>query len=138
MSPTLDRERPNWVDERARCTLEAKFEELIGAVRFDIDQINRQISTRRHGQLFTIEERDGSKVQVRRFPEGHPRTASGYVTFELERTRLVVHLPGEVCFDIVPQWNETELRCDLLVEGEVLELWRISQKALGSFFFEDD
>ena len=135
---TTTDERPNWVDERARCTLEAKFEEIIGAVRFDVEQINSQPPARRHRQRFIVEKEKEMSVQVRRYPECNPRDTSGYVTFERETKQLVVHLPGHLSFNVVPKWNEAELRCDLLVDGEVLELWRISQKALGVFFFEED
>ena len=130
-------ERPNWVNERARCTLEAKFEELIEAVRFDVEEVKKAVSSVRHGQLFSIESDEKGCVRVRRYPDKRPDDSSGNVTFALSRRKITVHLPGEISFEIVPRWNEAQVQCDLLVDGEPLELWRISQKALGNFFFED-
>lgn len=134
----MTEERPNWVDERARCTLEAKFKELIETARFDVKAANKAVSAVRHGQLFVVEEIADREVKIRRYPEQHPRDTTGYVTFALSIRRITVHLPGQRSFDVVPKWNEPEVRCDLLVEGEPLPLWRISQKALGDFFFEEE
>ena len=131
-------ERPNWVDERARCTLESKFEELVATARDDVKEANKAVSSVRHGQLFVVEKIADRKVKIRRYPEQRPRDTSGYVTFELDRKKIVIHLPGERFIEIVPRWNETEVQCDLIVEGEPLPLWRISQKALGDFFFEEE
>ena len=136
MKPELD--RPNWVYERGRCTLESKFIELLDTVKFDIREANKVLSPARHGQLFSVEECTREKFRVRRYPECKRRDDSGFVTFELKRDSLVVHLPGERHFDIVPRWNEVELRCDLVVDGKSLDLWQITQKALGNFIFEDD
>ena len=129
--------RPNWVDERGRCTLESKFKELIETVCSDVEEVKKQISRVRHGQLFTVEEPDEKGfIRVRRYPEHRPNDASGYVNFELGKKKITVHLPDEVSFNVIPEWNEEELRCDLLIDGKPQELWRISQRALGSFFFE--
>ena len=128
----------NWVAERAKCTLASRFECLVKTIKHDVAEINRQVSSMRHGQLFTVESNADGCVKVRRYPENCPTDTSGYVTFELLRKTITAHLPGEISFDISPKWNEKELRCDLLVEDEPHDLWQISQKALGLFFFEGE
>ena len=127
----------NWVAERARCTLASKFEELVEAVRTDVEEINRQVSSVRHGQLFSVEEMEHCTC-VRRSPERNPRDTSGSVHFTLSRKAITVHLPGELAFDVLPKWNETHLRCELFIDDELHDLWQISQKALGDFFFDGE
>ena len=137
MTITDHQDRPNWVDERGRCPLSSKFDELIEAVRYDVEQVKKIVPAVRHGQLFAVEERHTKGcVQVRRYPETRPNDSSGYVTFELRKRKIVVHLPGEITFDVIPRWNEEEVRCELLIDGKPQELWRVSQKTLGGFFFD--
>ena len=136
MTITDHQDRPNWVDERGRCTLSSKFDEVIEAVRYDVEQVNKIVQGVRHGQLFAVKECREGYVQVCRYSETRPNDSSGYVTFKLCKRKIVVHLPGEITFDVIPRWNEEEIRCELLIDGKPQELWSISQKVLGGFFFD--
>ena len=131
-------ERPNWVNERARCTLSSKFAELLDTVKFDVEEVNRTPSPRRHGQLFKVECKSDSCTLVRRFRENSSNETSGNVTFEIKEREIHIHLPERVTFQIMPKWNEESLSCDLLLDEKPMDLWQISQKALGGFFFEAD
>ena len=136
MTTDTEQERPNWVARRAACTLEAKFHELAEVMRFDIDQINKQPCQARHRQLFDMTKEDMPPCfRVRRYPAERPSDCSGYVTVKLSRKKLEIHSPTE-SFEVCPRWNERDLTCDLFIDDAPYDVWRISQKALGDFFFD--
>lgn len=132
-------ERRDWVSERAACTLEAKFEEIVKVMRSDVEKVNMQPCEIRLHQLFHAEQQETGQFLVRRSPADKPSDISGCVTLKLckKENKLMVCCPDNT-FDIYPRWNKETLNCDLLIDDAPFEAWRISQKALCDFFFEPD
>ena len=44
---------------------------------------------------------------------------------------------GRRLFSITSQWNEEKMQCDWMIEGEALELWQVSRRALRDLIFLD-
>ena len=141
----MDTERINWVAKRAACNLNAKFEELFHAVEYDICEINKLLEKECRGHLFkasTNGERVRSKFKefrVVRFLKDSPDDPQvAGVTFEKEKAAISIHSPyvKNASFSVCPQWDEQDTSCKLYIGDECCEIWQVSQKALGTFFFE--
>ena len=62
--------------------------------------------------------------------------ASG-VTFEKSEQAIIVNSKDYLAdaMVIVPAWDETTSSCQMYVNEDRYEIWQLSQKALGTFFF---
>ena len=130
---------PNWVLDRARCTLGLTFQALAEIVERDVKQVNQLDSENRHQRTFQIERNeDGLKetIQVQCFPDGKPGNLyNGGVTFVKTRTSIEVFALDKK-FQMIPEWDNKNCVCLLQVNGDQLETWQVSRRALSSFFFD--
>ena len=130
---------PNWVAERARCNLVSKFDDLFDRVVQDVREINKLSALRRDGHVFETDRNDDSPVPsflVYWYLEGDPADRSAdQVRFTRNTTSMSFQLPASEKTQIVPKWNDADTVCELFIDSEKLPIWRISQRALGEFFF---
>lgn len=130
----------NWVERRARCTLDAVYQCLVNRFKGDIEKINElrksQASAIRFGDVTT----EGGMLcgVLRGDVINGDRTVrlSRHVT--PDRLTVVCELVGHANreFTIEPRWNEDTATCDLVVDKEPWPVWRISQRALSHLFFQ--
>ena len=130
----------NWVAERGKCDLGSKFEELYLAVKNDVSYMNGLPQRKRRNYLFDIQNGNGlgTQFKVVRCEGGNPNMpqASG-VTFEKSEQAIIVNSKDYLAdaMVIVPAWDETTSSCQMYVNEDRYEIWQLSQKALGTFFF---
>ena len=145
--------KPNWVARQAACQIDAVFEDLLKAVQQDVDAMNALPAERRRHRQYVYQQQ-------------HERGAVVFCT-DQDGTELVtkynVNIPVSVIFanaadtssiqihqnliqrvrdkDVTLSWNTETLSCGLIWDGREdrrLEVWQVSQKALGPLFFDTD
>ena len=145
--------KPNWVTRQAACQIDAVFEDLLKAVQQDVDVMNALPAERRRHRHYVYQQQ-------------HERGAVVFCT-DQDDTELVTkynaNIPVSVIFanaadtssiqihqnliqrvrdqDITLSWNTETLSCGLIWDGKEdhrLEVWQVSQKALGPLFFDTD
>lgn len=124
----------DWVAARAKCSLGAVFAALAEVI--DSDVKNANALPLRSGVSFMIERPVNRKVIVSR--QDGPDFVAG-VVFELTQQGIAVRVADArqvVLFTAKPSML-ADGRCLLEVDGQSLELWQVSQKALESLFFEN-
>lgn len=123
--PKLD-----WVDERAKCSIEGMFEQLTVGVREDVEKINALGS---HGKFETI--LSGNVLNVYRIHSGAGRSA---VFFKLKESAIAAYdTDGQtVMFEAAVTLNDFG-ECRLKVKEQERELWQVRRAALETFFFGD-
>ena len=122
----LERER-DWVATRFRCTVDNLFEELVAVIESDIES------------FIKVSGRDDCKIV---------RDGDKEVSFKRYNRTVFVSTDGKMirispkhgdswlsCFTINPKWNEDEMRCDLVIDGETISMHRASQKIIGRVLF---
>ena len=129
-----------WVAERGKCDLGSKFEELYLAVKNDVSDMNGLPQRKRRKYLFDIQNDNGlgTQFKVVRCEDGNlnmPQVSG--VTFEKSEQAIIVNSIDYLAdaMVIVPVWDETASSCRMYVKEDHYELWQLSQKALGTFFF---
>lgn len=133
-------EDTNWVAAHARCNLSSIFEALIERVRQDVKEINKLPSERRQRHKFESHMDNGS-ISIRTFivdwykEDNSNNRSKGNVLFTENCTSITFQQTNGKPTSVVPQWNESETKCDLNIDGKKCEMWEISQMALGYFFF---
>ena len=140
----METQAPNWVQERAWCTIEALFNELCQRVKADTEEMNRHDPRRDY--LYKPDPDTPEKLMgVYRAKKGStaaimPEYAVGFSRDE--NAILVEHFrpnrPTEQ-FTATPHWDRDKTRALLFVEaGEFqrpCEIWQVSQLALELLFF---
>ena len=125
-SERLERER-DWVRARFNCTVDSVFKELVAVIESDISSFNK-LSGQDDCEINHLEDR---KVTFRRGKRVSSLSTDG-------RTIHVGYMFGNSRLSdltIKPKWNEAQMRCDLLVEGETISTHRASQKVIGPVLF---
>ena len=122
----LERER-NWVATRLNCTVDSVFQELVAVIKSDIASFNK-LSGQDDCTTNHLEDR---KVTFARAN----RVSSIFTDGSTIKAGLKY---GNSClsdFTITPKWNEAEMRCDLIIDGEKVSMHRASQKVIGDVLF---
>ena len=130
----------DWVRARAACTLDVMFENLTKQMQLDTKNFNGLSAEFRRDKLFSSEPPRKHAFEV--FPayadpdNGLIKTGSpDTVSVKMSAIHITVTRHLHDALTITPKWNEETLLCDLLVTGNPLTVWRISQKVLGDYFF---
>ena len=125
-SETLERER-DWVEARFRCTVDAVFKTLIAVIESDIGSFSK-MSGSNDCEINHVDDRN---VTFSRMGRVSTVSANGraimakheYNGFELFKIQ------------IASKWNETDMHCDLFIEGQEESMHRASQKIVGDVLF---
>ena len=123
----------NWVSRRYSCNGQSIFDSLRRRIKLDVQRINSAVGVER----FSItSDGNGDFVACLKAEEITRRAA-----FQLSETGIVVvtvesegRLPPPL--KISHKWDVKTATCQLTIDGEIVELWEISQRALGPLFFE--
>ena len=134
-------EKSDWVLARADCTLQKMFEDITDAMKLDIQKFNALPPEKRKDRLFTHDPESG-KFRVFRAANSQlgelGKTETEPCVYVRKASNNIEVCPnGRPSFDITHAWNEETLSCDFLVGSISLPIWRISQKILVGFMFED-
>ena len=122
----LERER-DWVRTRLNCTVDSAFKELVAVIESDIAAFN-QLSGCDDCEVNHLEDR---KVTFARGARVSCLLTDGR-TIYVGHTFSNSHLSG-VTFST--KWNEAEMRCELVIGGETISMYRASQRAIGPVLF---
>jgi len=143
--------KPNWVEARANCTVEASFEALVGFVRRDTLKFNELLPKDKVSGLFIL-QMDGDtaanvlhahRVMVNGGTELRPvDTKSGTrLRIEIRGNSINLQKADQSTTLVTRRWNPETLNCDHILvsdKGEkVLSLWLLSAFILEPFMFGD-
>lgn len=120
----------NWVKARATCTLRTVFKTMHERVEADVAEFNEH----GNGDVFKVVDEAPDYFFVS-LPGDHLRPPAAV---KFQRTAQCIHVQSErtdVDFYVKLQWDDSTETCNLTVDGEPLELWQISKKALSRLFF---
>ena len=129
--------RPNWVKERAECTLHFAFERLCREIRDDLEAMKAYPSVISSPDDVRVIQKDG----VFEIESDDPRQIDKEALLRVERSRTDIRLrrpsaEGQILESRThPQWNPDRDRCDLLYEGKLLQHWEVSKAVLEPLFF---
>jgi len=129
------KERPDWVKARANCTLEGTFEQIVDAVKHDIACFNKLPSKQQPSPKAGHCQPD-TRTAYFGYVKHRGIQRNDHVAVHMTGTTIQILRNADVMFEVEREWNEETLTCDLKVNGTVLTLWQISQKALGPYLFE--
>ncbi|MDE0372297.1 MAG: hypothetical protein OXI73_07120 [Rhodospirillales bacterium] len=119
----------NWVKARGSCTIRSTFKALRERVKADVDEFNRLEEADR-GCIFAADERGRDFFSVR-------STGNGAVRFQANHTCIAVAgTAQDNGFSVTLRWDDESDTCHLLVDGQPLELWQISKRALTPLLFD--
>ncbi len=135
----------NWVLARANCTLDDNLTAIIGRVKRDVQSYNALRPDKRGIRQFRVFHDNGEFV-IKRMAEisDHRGTEvvedvsykGDVITVQCTETAISVRRKEHLNFEIEPRWNPESQTCDLLVDGEIHPMWRISEMIVGNFLFE--
>lgn len=129
----LDREK-DWVEARLNCTVEAAFKMLVTIIKSDIEKYNELSGHRTYEADHVGDDRVifkrangdiSSKVASLSVAGGRVMTAS-----------ISINGTDISKFQIKPDWNKREMKCDLYIGDERVSMHRASQKIIGEVLFE--
>ena len=137
---------PNWVKERAACTLENNFLTIEKSIKSDIKVFNRLAPKNRGKRLFVVENRDDG-VDIRRAKRIDDHRGihlvvdanydRDFVRVEYGNGVIVAKRQDRPILTICPRWNATSLACDLYIEDVTFPLWNVSERILEPFLFDE-
>ena len=113
----------NWVKNRQECTIHRIFKHsLWKQVEKDVGQAGEYFELIPGATEFLVKDK------------AHPLRST---SFQLMKDRIRVEPSDAEPFCVAHHWNDATATCSLRVEGEDadIELWQISQRALGKLFF---
>ena len=121
-------EHVDWVQRRFDCSSESIALELKKQVKADVDRVNRR---RSRGIPFTTfgDDLTHYEVAVDRHPE------LGFVKFERKPDRIIIRRNSAPERIVTWSWVKDSATCQLRLDDEPSELWKISQAALYDLFF---
>lgn len=125
----------NWVEARAKCSLEQLFIALREVVESDTKEMDRRLIGYRGGtasmtmatdtKFIVVKQRDAGGIMVSESVV-FERTASGIAVKDGPSQRQI--LVATHSFTVAGE-------CKLFVDDQPLELWQVSRKALEALFF---
>ena len=117
----------DWVTARAECSLKSTFHALYEEIKSNV-----QTATKLNGKAKFNTLYQHNKVIVSR-EEDDDEVES--IVFELTATAIMVtQIPDKILFSALPSITREKV-CRLEVNGEPLEVWQVSMKALEGLFF---
>ena len=145
--------KPNWVARQAACQIDAVFEDLLKAVQQDVDAMNAlPAHQRRHrhyvyqqqherGAVVFCTDQDGTEL-VTKYNASIPMSVIFATAADTSSIQIHQNLIRRVRDkDVTLSWNTETLSCGLIWDGQEdrrLEVWQVSQQALGPLFFDTD
>ena len=106
------------------------------AIERDVERFNNLKSERRHGRTFRCQRNSVSSLAVVQVDDdGKTIEYSDVVGIHRGSKTRVWRGRGETWFEIEHDWNQATVACDLTVDGEVLSVAQISQRALCHLLF---
>ena len=125
----------NWVQTRAKCTIQGVFCQIVDTVKCDVQRFNKLPEHQRRGLHFGHHQPDDGSVAIGiKTQDGIYR--SDVVWIRHDSIGIRVSRNEDTMFEIERAWNSETFICDLLIDGKACSLWRISQKAIGDLLFE--
>jgi len=136
----VENQQRKWVELRTKCTIESIVAELYSVIEHDVRTFNRLHPN--HDYEFRTNEftnRDGVLIRTvakidKQFNEA---VDNQQIRIELHDNKICVFFGVAPQFEIVPKWNEDDLKCDLKVENKCYTIYQLSQKIIGDFLFSD-
>jgi hypothetical protein len=127
----------DWVDARAKCSTEQMFSLLVERVTSDVESMKARIGSS-HRLTFNRIADDKVIVANERIEGGFAFNGRN-VMFQRTKGGIVVDTeaqkgPGRALFTASVSLGP-EGRCRYEVDGQPLELWQVSRKALEELFF---
>ena len=131
-----ERHQQEWVELRADCTEQGVFKLIAGVVERDVESFNKLYPERRRDRIFKCERNELTSLYVGEVNDDGAliRTRAG-ITIQKHSEKIRIWRNQRCQFEIVQEWNETTLACDLKIDGECFSVWQISQKAIGDLLF---
>ena len=132
----------DWIRARANCTPHDVFNRITRRLTLDVGTYNR-LGRRK----FLIQSNDTTRVyhaveNINRIPRKSelfidPDRKQDFVELQRVEDRMAASRNGEWTIELLVQWNEEKLTCDLMINDEVLSDERVSQRLIGDFLFGD-
>jgi hypothetical protein len=125
----------DWVAARAACSVDTLFEMLAQVIESDVEAIRKVIDTR---TVFRLNRPASNKVVVVRDDPSFTYT----VTFTHDGSSINVttrtrEREADPVFMAKPRFDQAGV-CRLELDGQPMELWQVSRKALEGLFFGDE
>lgn len=131
-----EKKPPNWVAERAKCTIEGAFEELYMRVKEDVCALD-SVRYKKKNRVFDVERKNDNEFVVCCFRGNPPKRDPDGIRFYRNLKYLSFRPTNEdESIVVTMKWNQKNVRCDYFIDGKKVEMWQISQRALCEFFFE--
>ena len=129
----------DWVELRADCTEQGIFDRIADTVERDVERFNKLSSKKRRDRTFKFERSELASLYVGEVNDDGAliRKRAG-ISIQKSSTKIRVWRNQQCQFEIVQEWNEAMLVCDLKIDGECYSVWQISQKAIGDLLFGYD
>ena len=129
----VETKQVNWVKERTECTIANAFESIVCQIIADVDTFNSLQEEKNQNRRIGYESCGSSLIMT------DSLSTSNQVLVKLDKEAKKIEVrdrkkssPRVV---ITQQWNKTKLVCELLIGGKVVDLWQISQEAVGDLLF---
>ena len=133
---------PDWVDSRAAFNATIALQRLGSEIKRDVASANRH-ALGPNERIFLFEDRDTRLTVKLAARENSVGFEEPLVTIDRVNDRELCArksdgdgtLDPEKLFTVRLEWNSDRAEWEMLVKGQSLSPWEISQKALGPFFF---
>lgn len=148
----MGEQKPNWVARQAACQIDAVFEDLLKAVQQDVDAMNALPAERRRHRHYVYQQHERGAVVFCTDQDGTELVtkynvnilvsvifANAADTSSIQTHQNLIQRVRDK--DVTLSWNTETLSCGLIWDGKEdhrLEVWQVSQKALGPLFFDTD
>ena len=143
---------PNWVEARAKCTIQNSFELIVNQIEIDIGRFNKlkQQSDRPDGRFIVIHKEHSGFAKVikahievqgsKEFLKADDINPQDCITVEIKDSEIYAEVntgkPTDFNLNIKRKWNPETLTCDLIVNDKPTQPWNISETILEPFIFE--
>ncbi len=126
----------DWVAARAACSVDALFESLAQIIESDVSAI-RKVDAR---SIYRFRHPATSlNVSVTRETDQAVFVRAVILTRDRRSITVTTRMPGDEfhpLFVAMPRLDETGA-CRLEIDGNPMELWQVSRRALEELFFDD-
>ena len=134
MTDCKEKKAPNWVLDRAKCTIKGAFDALMDRVQEDVKEANR-LPVVTDGRTFNVKNGEHGSFSVYAFRGSPSSRDPGEILFFRNSRTITVTKNETDEIQIVPRWCDEKNKCDYLIENESFEVWQISKMALCEMFF---
>ena len=128
-----DKNPVDWVQKRLCCGPEFISLSLMERVKSDVEKANLRCARESGFKVTGNSERFCVECEVPDSSDGIDRAS---VNFIREREQLAITgTSGPAARVVTWKWNPQEVKCDLFLDGQPTEFWKVSQAALYDKFF---